>query len=451
MVSWLERLLTLSLSHSYKFVLLDRPSLFGGGNHWLFDPDLPVPWGDVKAVIALESSSPSEKTHSLLTDLSIDDRCPCCPICLDRPTLPVMTRCGHVYCVSCLLRYLEQEFNKRCPMCGVSVCRSDLREIFDSPPWPSNPPLASDTTGRPGEATFTLLLRLSGSLSPFRASALTDATHPSLVLGSLPSHRSVDMLFSRVCLASAHELGALWHTRLVEIDRYRASCLASAEDAFEVTLNKQATPPASLESRRGRGWERSAVALEVASPAPGPATVTVPQKSLITGEGDVEYLPFLPEAEHLIRLKLSQLEAPKVVSIPPAAGSSTRAEPPKSLRREDVIYSYQLAPPAVGEVRDIPLNPPAFLHPFCVRCLVNDPPRLAPAIGAAEGTGSESIASLLSLTQSVTARVLEVLTERVTESGRKRYPFIRHLPLDSLYRIIEIDLRDCLSGETYER
>jgi hypothetical protein len=358
-----------------------------------------------------------------------------------------MTRCGHVYCICCLLRYLEQEFNKRCPMCGVSVCRSDLREIFDSPPYRSSnlSPSAESNLS----ATFTLLLRMSGSLSPYRASTLADSAYPSLVLSLPPSHRSLDMLYSRVCLASPKELGTLWQTRLREIDRYRASCLASADETVGVA--KEKTVPASPSDKRGRGWERPVGA--VLASAPPDVTAPVPQEApwmAPGGGGDVEYLPFLPEAEELIRQKLGQLETLKVSSIPPTAGALTRGEPPKRLRREDIVFSYQLAPPGLGEGRGLGLSPPAFLHPFCVRCLLNDQLPV-PSLQPETGDASESLAPLFALAQTVSGPVLEVITERVSESGRKRFPFLRHLPLDSLYRLVEIDLQDCLREETYER
>ena len=31
-----------------------------------------------------------------------------CPICLEKPLLPKIARCGHIFCVSCILRYFSQ-------------------------------------------------------------------------------------------------------------------------------------------------------------------------------------------------------------------------------------------------------------------------------------------------------------------------------------------------------
>ncbi|KAH8293220.1 hypothetical protein KR018_000111 [Drosophila ironensis] len=39
-----------------------------------------------------------------------------CPICLSLPVMPVTTMCGHIFCVGCLTKVLEQAPNA-CPLC----------------------------------------------------------------------------------------------------------------------------------------------------------------------------------------------------------------------------------------------------------------------------------------------------------------------------------------------
>jgi hypothetical protein len=443
---------------SVKFLLRDSHS--GTAEPWLLDPDSAVPWSDVLAIISLE---PSPRGLPLSIGVGDEDPlCPC-PICLDAPALPVMTRCGHIYCVSCLLRYLEQEFNKKCPMCSVSICRSDFREVF-SPPFKLATPLPSSAAlsllGANPIASFSLLLRLSGSLFPYQASSLAVCPDPTQLLCSMPSHRSLDMLYScGLCAASPSDLTALWRSRLDEISRYRDSCLASAS----ATLLSTAVPAESDRSakavstapqeKRSRGWEQK---LSVpATPSTPPlvsasvllASETSPMDLPRQPEGDVEYLPFLPEAEELIRQKLAQLGAPKSSAIP-IASSAPSCSSSSPLRREDLVYSYQLSPPlpTLSPPQSLPLNPPSFLHPLCVRSLFNELQSQNQ-----DSSLSSGLTELLSLPHKIAGKVLEVTVEQVTESSRKRYPFLRHLPLDSLYRLVEIDMRDCLLPETFER
>lgn len=79
------------------------------------DPDAPIPWENVEKVL-----------------LHRDDDIPC-PICLYPPAVPKVTKCGHVYCWSCILHYLaldEKRKNARdCPICAMNVRKSDLRSV----------------------------------------------------------------------------------------------------------------------------------------------------------------------------------------------------------------------------------------------------------------------------------------------------------------------------------
>ncbi|KAJ3143850.1 RING finger protein 10, partial [Irineochytrium annulatum] len=78
----------------------------------LFDPDLGVEWADIVQVII-----PSVKPTS-------------CPICLNPPVAPRVTRCGHVYCYPCILHYLSLSDNtkySKCPICHDAVYGKDLK------------------------------------------------------------------------------------------------------------------------------------------------------------------------------------------------------------------------------------------------------------------------------------------------------------------------------------
>ena len=63
-----------------------------------------------------------------------------CPICLSTPVAPRMARCGHIFCLPCLLRYVHSSEDdhqipekrprwKKCPICWDSIYTSDTRPV----------------------------------------------------------------------------------------------------------------------------------------------------------------------------------------------------------------------------------------------------------------------------------------------------------------------------------
>lgn len=79
------------------------------------DPDWPVDWDCIEEVRFKQSAS-TETT---------------CPICLEPPVAAKITRCGHIYCWTCMLHYLSlsDENCRQCPICFEPVYKSDLRSV----------------------------------------------------------------------------------------------------------------------------------------------------------------------------------------------------------------------------------------------------------------------------------------------------------------------------------
>ncbi|PVV05439.1 hypothetical protein BB560_000039 [Smittium megazygosporum] len=77
------------------------------------NPDFKLSWGDVLLVIADSSGSLQ------------------CPICLDTPIVPRITRCGHIYCKVCVLRFFSEvaELKHQCPVCSFSMEKVDLKRV----------------------------------------------------------------------------------------------------------------------------------------------------------------------------------------------------------------------------------------------------------------------------------------------------------------------------------
>jgi len=82
-----------------------------------------------------------------------------CPICLDPPIAPKLTKCGHVFCAPCILRYLSlSERNwSRCPLCFESVYQNALKSLDISP---------HAQCKENAIVEFQLIRRLKGSIIP---------------------------------------------------------------------------------------------------------------------------------------------------------------------------------------------------------------------------------------------------------------------------------------------
>ncbi|KAL2115538.1 hypothetical protein VTJ04DRAFT_9793 [Mycothermus thermophilus] len=86
------------------------------------DADKHIDWNDVLQVIA---SAESQQTS--------------CPICLSEPVAPRMAKCGHIFCLACLMRFMnthtseepgkKQNRWRKCPICEDTVYLTDVRPV----------------------------------------------------------------------------------------------------------------------------------------------------------------------------------------------------------------------------------------------------------------------------------------------------------------------------------
>ncbi|OAQ75473.1 RING-15 protein [Purpureocillium lilacinum] len=87
------------------------------------DADLYLEWTNILQVIA----SPESQSAS-------------CPICLSEPVAPRMAKCGHIFCLSCLIRFMNSSSDddsksgkgarwKRCPICEDTIYLHEVRPV----------------------------------------------------------------------------------------------------------------------------------------------------------------------------------------------------------------------------------------------------------------------------------------------------------------------------------
>ncbi|KAK3906733.1 hypothetical protein C8A05DRAFT_11527 [Staphylotrichum tortipilum] len=86
------------------------------------DADEHIDWADVLQVIASAESQQAS-----------------CPICLSEPVAPRMAKCGHIFCLPCLMRFMntstgdqpekKQTRWRKCPICEDTIYLSDVRPV----------------------------------------------------------------------------------------------------------------------------------------------------------------------------------------------------------------------------------------------------------------------------------------------------------------------------------
>ncbi|KAK9481210.1 hypothetical protein V1514DRAFT_323245 [Lipomyces japonicus] len=120
-----------------------------------FDPDVIIPWHLILQVVVSRQNQLSS-----------------CPICLaDRPVASRMARCGHIFCLSCVMRLLESEMPSRdddkfkkkrnnCPLCLESLSLSDTKSVK----WIECPTDESIVPDVGKDVVLRLVMRIPGSI-----------------------------------------------------------------------------------------------------------------------------------------------------------------------------------------------------------------------------------------------------------------------------------------------
>ena len=97
------------------------------------------PQGDYRAQ-AVDADVHLDWNNILQILVSTQSQLPNCPICLSTPVAPRMGKCGHVFCLPCLIRYMHSTDDtsplpdkrarwKKCPICWDSVYISETRPV----------------------------------------------------------------------------------------------------------------------------------------------------------------------------------------------------------------------------------------------------------------------------------------------------------------------------------
>jgi hypothetical protein len=131
---------------NYRFIVDPR----GDYRAQRVDADVHLDWNTVLQILASSQSQDAS-----------------CPICLGTPVAPRMARCGHIFCLPCLIRYMQSEDegkapgkkarSKKCPLCWDSIYISETRPVRWYMGQENEPPREG------GDVVLRLVMRSAGS------------------------------------------------------------------------------------------------------------------------------------------------------------------------------------------------------------------------------------------------------------------------------------------------
>ncbi|CAI5702424.1 unnamed protein product [Peronospora effusa] len=370
------------------------------------DPDAVVPTWDLEAL--------TEWSFVEQVLLWYDAESPhTCPICMDHYRAPKITKCGHIFCWPCILRYLSmtEKYWRRCPMCFESVQKGHLRSVQLQLQIP--PHVGSDVI-------FQFLERPKSSMFPQRR-VLPFATDKA-------GHAEVDF-------SSRLEVAAF-------ADRKRVRKLPSVNDvdaAFSRIL--EATPEYLQELLHSEMRDLQSMDAEFRS------------------SGDLDNLPFVEEAMRNTSGRLTKSDdfsRGTYGSIPANGTAVTAKEKPHETESSDAYSFYQIANGTY-----------VILHPLNMKCLLKefsgehqqeqDGKRTVDAYQQELETAWTQEAATLEplpvnryrlLPEQIKGRVLDIEHVVMDEEAQKRYRFLNHLPRFCDFYVCELDLTSQLSPST---
>ncbi|CAJ1787475.1 unnamed protein product [Sphenostylis stenocarpa] len=397
----------LFLQANYKFMVLDS----GNYSPESMDPDKMLQWEDIICV-------------TYLTPFSIQ-----CPICLEYPLCPQITSCGHIFCFPCILQYLmmgEEDHKgdiwKRCPLCFVMISAKDLYTVH----------ITNVKQYQVGEnVEFTFLTRKKDSFT------LSHKNKKETNVAACGNGYFCDP-FSKFTLTSDVDL-SVRHS-ISDLDGW----LARADSGLVDDLEKLPYVCAAMQQleQRKRYWNEqkshdSENSKFIDHGHQIPSTVTC---SLDTD--DENYGSRTSSTDYHNQIKVTMLDKSSAGTcsdetlnvekelIEPEMNFSSSYEEKNGIQRpsDDGVAgegkgndSYSFYQAADGQH--------LILHPLNMKCLLHQ-------------YGSYDM-----LPHRINGRILQLETVTQSEAMRRRYRFLSHFPLTTIFQLCEVDLSELLPPE----
>jgi len=351
---------------NYRFIV-DKQSV--DAEKIMRDPDYVVNWDAVEQVIYPTSTVPN------------------CPICMEPPVCAKLTKCGHIFCWTCVMQYMSVGCKswKRCPLCFESIYLESLKSLrFDVP--------SEIKVGKQFE--FKLIQRRKDSVLPkhFGSAdrsceiALQDPTRSS------PLHR----------VTMTENILPILQEEQKQLGEQKRNILgASVAERADLARNLPFIEEALDRLRkRTTGWLESH------------SECKAPSKKQYSTERD----SFFDEGE-----LASEVKAPVIPKFSLSAAAPAFIPKKKKNTTPNEFYYYQAAD-----------GQHVFVHGLNYRCLLQE-------------YGNVGL-----MPQTVTAKVLSIDRFTQTWETRNKFKFLRHLPLTTEITICFLDINDLVTSATLE-
>jgi len=372
------------------------------------DPDKLVDWDMIEQICLCSHENPS------------------CPICLDTPRVARITRCGHVYCWSCMIHYLKlgDKQWRKCPICFEAIHPSDLKSVITTPSHKFK-------TGETIE--MQLMQRKKGSMLSKKVSA--DSVSPTMEWkGDMASVlRSVH---TKLLKASPQiVLDKIVSLELKELEEQLKEAISeqSGEEAFiemaiqllrekETDLSKNVEQSSKIVMREGPKASRQQQPPTKFTQAK--QIMNIIQEQVPSTSMDEPAFSDDEEQAENGGEEPEQCQEPRPAELFTASVDSEAVHTtPKVASPSDFYFYYQAI-----DGQNI------FLQPINSRCLIYE------------------YGSLQACPEIIKAQIIDIQTHTMTQELRKRFRYLSHLPLSCEFTFCELMIRPpILSRETLSK
>lgn len=352
-----------------------------------------------------------------------------CPICLGDPIAPRMAKCGHIFCLHCLIRYMQSSDEessrvpekkprwKKCPLCWDSIYISEVRPVK----WYSGQ--EGQTPHEGGDIVLRLVMRPAGcTLALPKESASSNIQD-----GQIPWHFAADVMdFARVMKGSEEYMNMAFDEEIAAIEQLeRHDELMFGEDT---EWTRKAIRAVNENKERVKG---------IGNPPPSAKPEEKPKRKPIVFNESNEDVPDMYSVNHAARAGQSLADEGGVaLALSKASPSNTSPDNAAS------ALSTSLAQFKAGRVTSQQPSDyyfyQALLHyylsPLDIRIL------------------KSAFGDFSAFPTTILPRIERISTGHVVDDElRKRAKYLAHLPHGCEISFLECDWTDIVDADTLEK